>query len=99
MRTGDLRDEVLAIGWIRQLFGTSEFESLELPPLYIMETIASWYSVEMIHVLQENEHHYAIPLTDILSSLSEPEEHTNSRKRRLDDSDESGPNKKRKLNL
>lgn len=71
MRTGGgLCDEKLVIGWIRILFGSSEYKGLAHPPLYLMQMIAKWYSREMIHAFHFNGKHYAIPLDVIRSTLS-----------------------------
>lgn len=72
---GGLRDEKLVIGWIRRLFASSQYKSLPLPPLYLMQMIAKWYSTEMIHALERSnysnyEGHYALRLDVIRSSLT-----------------------------
>ena len=63
---GGIQDELLVIGWIKDLFKTTDFKHLSLPPMYLMKMIQSWYNQEMIHWLQKNEH-YAIKLKYILS--------------------------------
>ena len=101
LRTGgqNSKGQMSVIGWIRQLFESSEFRSLVLPPVHLMETIAEWYSMEMIHVIQEKEDHYAIPLRDIMASLVDEAPEKNTKKRKLDGIDNNGPNKKQKLDL
>ena len=66
---GGLMDEKLVIGWIRHLFGSSEFQCLELLPLYLMQMIAKWFSEETIHVMQQNGKHNAISLRHIQAHL------------------------------
>lgn len=72
MRTGGgLQDEKLVIGWIRILFESSRFYSLPLPPLYLLQGIAKWYSTEMIHVLDEyDRNHYALRLDVLRPTLT-----------------------------
>merc|ERR1719361_212104 len=72
LRTGHgVRDDLLVIGWTRELFATSDFEHLELPSLHILQSIVPWYSVEMIHVIEDKGGHYAIPLQDVMTSVDE----------------------------
>ena len=70
--SGGIKDEILVIGWIKELFKTSEFKVLSLPPMYIMKWVSLWYNQEMVHFLDLNtcEHnHYCIKLKHILNSL------------------------------
>ena len=39
---GEIEDELLVIGWIKQLFETKEFKKILLPPMYIMKMIGLW---------------------------------------------------------
>ena len=66
---GGIEDEMLTFGWIKQLFQTSVFQHMKLPPLYIMKFILMWYSRELIHLIHDNTNsHFAIELKHILSS-------------------------------
>ena len=97
LRTGHgVKDHLLVIGWIRQLFATSEFELFELPPLHIMQAIVPWYSMELIHVIEDQGGHYAISLQTVMNSVSRKEKSVNSRKRRIED-DTGKAKKRRKL--
>ena len=62
---GGIQDELLVIGWIKDLFKTINFKHLSLPPMYLIKLIQSWYNQEMIHWLQPQEH-YSIKLKDVL---------------------------------
>eukprot|EP01084_Bolivina_argentea_P083288 150816_1 len=81
---GGIMDEMLVIGYVRTLFKTTKFKDIELPPCYIMQMIANWYQMEMLHwceytpfdVLERQDesflnHHFAIPVKHILSSLED----------------------------
>merc|ERR1712129_552080 len=81
-----VRDDLLVIGWIRKLFTTSEFEQCELPPLHIIEAMVHWYSMELIHVIEDNGGHYAIPLVEVMNSVAVKKYNkANNRKRKLKD--------------
>ena len=71
-RTGgdDSKDEILVIGFIRQCFESTEFDHLQLPPVYLMMIIVNKYSAEMVHWFQGTEHR-GIYLKDILRSLTD----------------------------
>eukprot|EP01083_Nonionella_stella_P019754 54826_1 len=74
--TGGWKDEILVIGYIKQLFMSTEFEDLRMPPIYLMKLISSWYVEEMIHLIEFNDgsmerEHVAIHVKNILSSLSD----------------------------
>ena len=67
---------VLVYGWIRGLFKEIEFENSQIPPTEVMELIVSWYNEETVHWLRtggsdEQNEHYSITLSEILSSLTE----------------------------
>merc|ERR1712087_702925 len=99
LRTGHgARDDLLVIGWIRELFATSDFDNFELPPLHIMQMMVPWYSMEMIHVIEDNGGHYVVALQDVMQSMSRNESRSKGRKRKLSDAVDS-PNKKRKLEI
>merc|ERR1712087_533173 len=86
LRTGHgIRDNMLVIGLIRELFGTSEFKKFDLPPLHIMEAIVPWYSMELIHVIEDNGGHFAVTLQNIMASLSDNGSTLKSKKRKLCD--------------
>merc|ERR1712228_560319 len=63
------KDELLVIGYIKELFQSKEFENIQLPPTYLMMMIAEKYSAEMIHWIHYDGSHRGIHLKDILSSL------------------------------
>ena len=65
----EIKDDVLVIGYIRELFQSKAFENIQLPPTYIMMMVAERYSAEMIHLIYNNGDHQGIHLNDILSSL------------------------------
>ena len=84
--TRDSGTILLTSGWIRSLFATETFAEMELPPAAIIQMIENYKNVEeTIHwFLTENtyddetgevvlieENHYAMPLSHILSSMSE----------------------------
>merc|ERR1712129_69926 len=71
VRTGgvDSKDEILVIGFVNDCFKQKEFDNLQLPPAYIIEIIAEWYSAEMIHWIElDGDHHRGIYLKEILAS-------------------------------
>eukprot|EP01083_Nonionella_stella_P172994 595342_1 len=47
--TGGIKDEMLVIGYLKRLFNSSEFQTMQLPPFYIMKMIVTCFSVEMLH--------------------------------------------------
>ena len=65
---GEIEDELLVIGWIKQLFKTKEFKDLSLPPIYIMKIIGLWYNQEELHWIGRKQH-YVVGLNHILCSL------------------------------
>ena len=72
---GEINNELLVIGWIRNLFKIKQFNNLIIPPMHIMKMIKNWYDQEMIHWLWKGQYidqkyqHYAINCKYILSSL------------------------------
>eukprot|EP01084_Bolivina_argentea_P203520 347591_1 len=73
-----VNDELLVIGFIKWLWNSKEFKTVELllPPLEIMKLIAKWYAVEMVHWIEWNvgnseNQHYQIPVSCILSSTEQ----------------------------
>ena len=76
VRMGGIKDEILTIGWIKELFKTKQFKKLALPPPYLMKMISLYYNQEMLHwFYDENSYyddaihrHQAIKLKHILSS-------------------------------
>lgn len=70
IKTGGLKDEILVIGWIKSLFQSVQFQSMEPPPVYLMRSIAAWYSQEEIHWIGKyTARHFIINIKQILSSL------------------------------
>ena len=74
--TGGIMDEILVIGYIKQLFKTKEFVHIQLPPFYIMQMIAGWYGIEMLHWMTYNDgrkekKHFAISVKWIMASLQD----------------------------
>ena len=76
VRTGGIKDELLVIGWIKELFKTLEFKELALPPMYILQLIVVRYNEEEIHWVARamknvnvDTTHYAIKLKHVLSAL------------------------------
>ena len=72
--TGGITDEILVIGWIKKIFRSLEFKTLQLPPIYIMQMIANWYNQEIVHYFHTtpNSKHHTIKMRDILSSAINP---------------------------
>ena len=62
-----LNNEKLVIGWTRKLFAKDVFQDLSLPPLYLLQMIANWISVEELHLIHRRQH-YVIPMKRILAS-------------------------------
>ena len=72
--TGGIKDEMLVLGYIKYLFTLQKFVNIQMPPIYIIQIIAKWYSVEMLHWMlvsnksdslyrvRKNKNHFAIPL-------------------------------------
>lgn len=68
--TGGLKNEILVIGWIKSLFKSTQFQSMEQPPMYLMKLIGAWYSQEEIHwITKESGRHFIIKIKHILLSL------------------------------
>ena len=72
------------VAWIKELFKRLEFKELEVPPMCIMQSIGKWYNTEKIHWMgymsgskKHPDYHYAIELTDVLSSLQQYHQETN----------------------
>merc|ERR1712176_863087 len=90
LRTGHgARDNLLVIGWIRELFGTSDFEQFELPPLHVMEGIVPWYAMEIIHVIEDNGGHFSVALQDVMTSTARNGYRARGKKRKLSDAVDS----------
>ena len=70
VRTGgvDSNDEKLVVGYIRDCFKQKEFESIQLPPKYLMKMIEKRYNAETLHWF-DGDGHWGIYLKDILNSL------------------------------
>ena len=68
---GGNENELLVIGWIKNLFKT-HFMNMPLPPMYLMKSLASWYKQETIHWFVYDKacgpQHQAINVTSILKS-------------------------------
>ena len=67
---GEIHGELLMIGWIRKLFKTEDFSTLQLPPLYLMQSIALWLSCEQLHWINYSSGaHYTIKMHHIVTSV------------------------------
>ncbi len=70
------KDELLINGWTKALFNASEFKQLQMPPFYIIQLIARWFSQESIYFIKRNwdnddrqeNNHFVMNLKHILSS-------------------------------
>ena len=75
LKSGDIqRNELLVMGYIRNLFNSDEFHGATELPMEILMLIVKWHHNEMIHWIEwnskqkENEH-YEISVSSILSNL------------------------------
>ncbi len=78
-KTGGIksRNDILIMGFVKHCFNLKKFSCMQLPPIYIIKLIESWYSVEMIHLMSfkykstdwPHFQHYGMNLNYILSSL------------------------------
>ena len=68
---GGLESEMLVVGWIKQLFEQKEFKHMRLPPLYILQWIAIWFSEEDLHCFDNwgQNYHFVIAVKDIVASV------------------------------
>ena len=66
---GGIQDEILVCGWIRTLFKKPKFKDVQLIPIYIMQLISNWYSIELIHFVSCINTHYAVNVKRILSNV------------------------------
>ena len=69
-RTGgvDSNDEKLVFGYIRDCFKQREFESIQLPPMYLMKMIEEKYNTETFHFIDTRDR-WEIYLKDILDAV------------------------------
>ena len=76
--TGGIKDIMLVNGWIKNTFKEDLFDDIELPPIYLMDFISTYYDKETIHCLlfdsvknrKEVKHdHVGVFLNDLILSL------------------------------
>ena len=66
---GDVDCELLVIGWIKKLFETENFSTLQLLPLYLMQSVVPWLSCEQLHwIYRSSGAHYAINMHHVVSA-------------------------------
>lgn len=59
------KNDILVHGYVKDIFKEQEFQTIQLPPTYLMNVIRDFHSAEIIHFFEEKMH-YGVYLRDLI---------------------------------
>ena len=67
--TGGYKDELLVTGYVKVLFETTGFSTMDIPPAYLIKIIEEYFNLETIHYVSKLGEHSEIAVKYIIKSL------------------------------
>ena len=91
---GGIKEKLLIMGFVKNLFGSSKFEGVSFPPNDVLQMVYDWYCVEEIHWIETGEtnenDHFSVELSHIVELYEQETENVTTGNDWIYENDEMG---------